>query len=277
MLQENQHLSDNSQPSTHNATPGSSGDTMTLSGRRVNPPKPPAMSYDDWSEAELETLLEAVSTHGTENIELLQTYVKTKTAKDIQDHFRKLRMVKKRYMRSVKAPKAPIEAWLGTISKVIGDDSDNSNILANVLSIAGHLEPHNESTEGANEPKFSNIYKFLASLMSDEKPVDLTNVEAALVLELLQGLSDKLQSYDTSNQREMMMQKFEEIHSKGEAEEITDATSSGIDSQSNTETDKKANKSKGHKVAQKRPALFSINPFAIPVKYLKLEKHESTE
>ena len=262
------------QPPTTSSTDGNTS-TTTSSGRTVTARKEIQSPVPViWTEGELNKLLRGVKKYGQNDYINLAILIRTKNPHQVEDHLKRLLARKARTTHVPIKTKAPIECWLQIIDDIVAQEADYSGILARIMALAGHFEPHDKLKESKRTPNYSNIYKYIAALMSCETPPPVTSIEAAVLLDLIQDLSEQLKSLDTTAQRDFLLHKCAELQTKRVDTKTERHDGSGDASTSRATGGNDTSPSEAATAGDKRPALFSINPFAIPVKLLRLDKPE---
>ncbi|KAK2170089.1 hypothetical protein LSH36_4g02029 [Paralvinella palmiformis] len=119
-----------------------------------------------WTLHEKKQLLDGLKSCGPDNLESIQ-----------RDFLPARQMIDVSIQYDIKPKKpvsrAPIEVWLDEAEQLTKREHDYSFILADIFSVFGNLEPH-DNLPHIHAPDWGEIYLFLAALLRGGLPPELS-------------------------------------------------------------------------------------------------------
>lgn len=103
--------------------------------------------------------------------------------------------------------KVPIELWTEMAEQLTSGVEDYSTTLGNVMQKIGTYECHDEKIN-REDPDWFLIYNYLTALLKADELPQLGQIEAGVVLDLLDSLSRHLTQLEVSSQRRLAEIKY---------------------------------------------------------------------
>ncbi|XP_064651136.1 uncharacterized protein LOC135502328 [Lineus longissimus] len=184
-------------------------------------PAPPARCLKflstDWTLTERQKLLSGLRIHNFNNIEELSKCVGTKSEEEVEWFIQNLKIRERLMSKEEELPgknTAPIEHWLKTCEDIVRSETDHSLILGSVMAVAGELEPHHPPYDPKTQPDYTKIYDYLARLLHRGPAPELSPIDSAIVLDLLQNTVDLLRHTDIHREQEMLKKMYLHLNNK---------------------------------------------------------------
>ncbi|XP_013412306.1 uncharacterized protein LOC106175041 [Lingula anatina] len=181
--------------------------------KKSTKPQEKMLSYDKlWTIYEKKKLLTALKVCSIDDYAEMHKLIPTRSEEEIKWYIDAIRIRASAPAETLKNKiMAPIAVWLRVAENLVSYDQDHSYDLAKVMSIAGNLEPH-RLPKSRYDPNYQEIYSYIVAALKGEDPPDLSPLDSAVVLDLLQNLAGVLKESDLEEQRELMKQKYELLH-----------------------------------------------------------------
>ncbi|XP_064618346.1 uncharacterized protein LOC135482345 [Liolophura sinensis] len=150
-----------------------------------------------WTIGEKKSLLDAIERHGYEDVAVLQTCVPSRSCKEIEWIIRSLLQSLKTVDEKRKSI-SPFDKWVNLVSDLVADEEkDFSSLLADVMAVVSHHESvktgREKKGDNSKQPNYSRIYQYIESILLNKNATDLSPLDAAVVLDLLHGLTNQIQ------------------------------------------------------------------------------------
>ena len=248
-----------------------------------------------WSFEERAKLVEAIYfDSGRNDYRIMTKMIQSadKRQNDVANYVRYLRKLETGVPFKEFLDKTPIDAWLELSERLPGQDDKSAEVCIPQTMTVAALEPglsQTDPTSGGDGPCFANVYNFLAAVLKGNDPPELPPVDSKVVLELLEGLINKLANSHTLLQKEYMHEAFESLCEQ--TEQIEDNTcqkgkrmsSSNKSSSSKKETQESTSQTQAKRRKtisnpeplsshSAKPSFPSMNPFKIPIYILDFKQ-----
>lgn len=169
-----------------------------------------------WSLQEKQKLADLLVEYPLNAYTSIAKRLKTKDADQVKYYIEDIRLsVKKQASRGasvVPVKKAPLDQWACMIRDLVRKENfDCSTHLSKIMSIISQFEDVPEGDTTGWTPNYRAIYKFLASVLSQDHKEDIETpgaLESAVILDILYKLYDMLNVTDTKLQRTIMCWKY---------------------------------------------------------------------
>jgi hypothetical protein len=164
-------------------------------------------SYTRWPIGDKKKVLLALKKYGEEDIHKIQAeFLPQKTFNEICFFIN--RMKRKAQSRpQIPRTKVPIELWCEMANDLTATSTDVSYLLAEVFSKIEKNELHDPKSS-REAPDWKLIYNYLVMLLNGHELPDVGQIEAGVLLDLLEALACHLKQLNVTDQRCLMEAKY---------------------------------------------------------------------
>lgn len=156
---------------------------------------------------EKKKLLVGLRRHGCRNIDAIrEKYLPHRTCTEMNMFLARLK-TRERTQPHVPKVKVPIELWSEVAEQLTSGVAEYSTALGDVMEKIGRNEIH-DTKINREDPDWFLIYNYVVSLLKAEELPELGQIEAGVLLDLLESLARHLPTLDVRNQRRLAAAKY---------------------------------------------------------------------
>lgn len=185
-----------------------------------------------WTLVEKKKALTGLRRYGNRNIEAIcAKYLPHKTVHEINSFFTQMKN-RARLRPHIPKVKVPIELWTDMAEQLTSGVEDYSTTLGNVMQKIGTYECHDDKIN-REDPDWFLIYSYFTALLKADELPQLGQIEAGVVLDLLDSMSRHLTDLEVSSQRRLAEMKYKLLSTRvdpNDKKRIHELSSQALDS-----------------------------------------------
>ncbi|XP_012567091.1 uncharacterized protein LOC100199488 isoform X1 [Hydra vulgaris] len=141
----------------------------------------------------------------------LKKIVGTKTLKEVKDFANYFNSIEQGFFYPEFQTKAAVDVWRYLATCLSKDDAVADACVPQVLTVAGFEPVGCSSSPTDYSPNYQNIYNYLAAATRGTNLPDVSPIDAAVILELLEDVVRSLSCSETLIQRDFMHKRYSEL------------------------------------------------------------------